>query len=224
MTNPDGNDGNGKGKGNGHLPDHQRHYIASCVAAGYPVQLIAKATGLDEDKVERHVRTPSPPLQVLIDHYRFQQQAQLVKFKMETSHLVEEGRVFVENYIKEGSDARLRYDMVKDIWSAHGLTIPRDRASAPQVNTQLNVYGDQRTVDAMQTVAQSIRESTESLKDSLPQVGSIAGSRHITVSAAESKVETVKLSDLDDANTSQAPAGASGAPQEGAPKDGSSSG
>lgn len=169
----------------GPIPDYQRHHIAAATAAGYPVERIALATGLPEDTIKRQIRNPNESMQQLIDHYRFQQNAMLVKFKMETAELADEGIQVIKRTLRQEKDPRLAYDAAKDILSVHGITFPRDRAGAPQVNTQLNVYGDDRTLQAMQTVAESIRTSTDALRDSLPAVGSIATSRYVRASEAE---------------------------------------
>ena len=81
----------------GPLPDYQRHRIASCIAAGMPAQLIAQSTGISEDRILRNAREPNPAMQQLIDHYRFQQNATLVKFKMETAELVDEDSKAFDN-------------------------------------------------------------------------------------------------------------------------------
>jgi hypothetical protein len=174
---------------NGPLPDYQRHRIASCIAAGYPVEHIALATGLSEDTVQRQTRNPAPAMEQLIAHYRFQQNAMLVKFKMETAELADEAIRVIDRTLRQEKDPRLAYDTAKDILSVHGILFPRDKAGAPQVNTQLNVYGDDRTLQAMQGVADSIRESTETLRGALPVVGAITSSQHIKVNEAEIALE-----------------------------------
>lgn len=167
------------------LPDYQKHRIASCAAAGLPVEHISKATGLPVETIQRQLKQPTEAMKQLIDHERFQQNAMLIKFKMETSVVLNDAINFAKEYIRDGADARLRWDISKDILSAHGLIFPRDRAAAPQVNTQINIHNDQRTIDAMEAVSSSIRESTVALRGSLPAASSITGNRHIHVSQAD---------------------------------------